>query len=69
MKLSNETADVIKRAKVLAKELNHRYAGSEHILVSLLSCSDTVKDILQIAGLNAEHAYKMAISILKDTII
>jgi ATP-dependent Clp protease ATP-binding subunit ClpC len=67
MKLSNETADVIKRAKVLAKELNHRYAGSEHILVSLLSCSDTVKDILQIAGLNAEHAYKMAISILKDT--
>ena len=67
MKLSDETADVIKRAKVLAKELNHRYAGSEHILVSLLSCSDTVKDILQIAGLNADHAYQMAISILKDT--
>jgi ATP-dependent Clp protease ATP-binding subunit ClpC len=67
MKLSEETADVVKRAKTLAKELNHRYAGSEHLLVSLLSCSETVKDILQIAGLDAVHAYKMALSILKDT--
>lgn len=67
MKLSDETSDVIKRAKILAKELNHRYAGSEHILVSLLSCSDTIKDILNIAGLNAQHAHQMAISILKDT--
>jgi ATP-dependent Clp protease ATP-binding subunit ClpC len=67
MKLSDETADVLKRAKILAKELNHRYAGSEHVLVSLLSCSDTVRDILNIAGINSGNAYKMALSVLRDT--
>ena len=67
MRLSSETQDVIKKAKLLAKELNHRYVASEHILVSLLSCSESIKDILQIAGLEVSASYKMAVSILKDT--
>jgi ATP-dependent Clp protease ATP-binding subunit ClpC len=67
MKLSIESAEVVKKAKTLARELNHRYVGSEHVLVSLLSASDTVKDILHIAGLETGQLYKMSLSILTDT--
>lgn len=67
MELSEESKEVIKKAKLLAKELNHRYAGSEHILVSLLSCSESARDILSIAGLDPDHFQKLSLSILKDT--
>jgi len=67
MELSEEAREVIKKAKVLAKELNHRYAGSEHVLVSLLSCSESARDILSIAGLDTEHFQQLSLSILKDT--
>ena len=67
MELSEEAREVIKKSKVLAKELNHRYAGSEHILVSLLSCSESARDILSIAGLDTLHFQQLSLSILKDT--
>ena len=67
MELSSECKQIIAKAKQLAKELNHRYAGSEHILVSILSCSDTAQEILNNAGLESETFYTLSINVLKDT--
>ena len=67
MELSKECKTIVVKAKALATSLNHRYAGSEHILVSILSCSDTAKDILSNAGLEPGSFYELSISVLKDT--
>ena len=67
MELSPECRNIIKKAKTLAKSLNHRYAGSEHILVSILSCSESAQEILANAGLDSNSFYELSITVLKDT--
>lgn len=67
MDLSKESIIVINKAKQLAKALNHKFAGSEHILISLLSCSDSVKSVLGEVDLDSESLYKLSLSILKET--
>lgn len=67
MELSSECKEIVGKAKALAKQLNHRYAGSEHILVSILSCSETAKEILNNAGLDPGSFYELSINVLKDT--
>ena len=67
MQLSKESIKVLDKAKQLARALNHKFAGSEHILISLLSCSKTVKDLLAEVDLDSESLYKLSLAILKET--
>lgn len=67
MNLNKETKQVIDKAKELAKALHHQFAGSEHLLISLLSTSKTVQDMLGSVDLDPEHLHKMSLDILKDT--
>jgi ATP-dependent Clp protease ATP-binding subunit ClpC len=67
MNLNKETKQVIDKAKQLAKALHHQFAGSEHLLISLLSTSKSVQDMLSSVDLDSEHLHKMSLDILKDT--
>lgn len=67
MNLNQESKEVIAKAKQLAKALNHQFTGSEHLLISLLSTSESVRNVLMEMDLDSDNLHTLSLNILKDT--
>ncbi len=66
--LSMETVRVLEHASVLAFEHQHKYIGTEHLLLSLLEMPDSILEkVFQAQKVKTDVARKQTLNILKST--
>lgn len=66
--LSAESIQILEHAAVVAFEHQHKYIGTEHLLLSLLEMPDRqLQSIFKTHNINVAHTRKQIINILKST--
>lgn len=61
---SLEVSRIFKDAEVIARELNHPYVGTEHLVLSMLQSEDKIKEVLNDYGLEYNEFLEELISLV-----